>query len=57
MEVSAGSDIYRLLSFFDGSSMVVQAHGFHKKSQKIPQREVRVAEERRRDYFTRKGKK
>ena len=43
-------NIFRLLSFFDGSDLVIVAHGFTKKSQKTPAREIRTAEARKRDY-------
>jgi len=56
VRVQAGSDIFRLLGFFDGPSLVVLAHGFQKKTQKTPRPAIRVAEERKRDYFRRKKK-
>ena len=51
-----GSNIFRLIGFFDGSSLVVLAHAFQKKTQKIPKRAIKVAEERKKDYFRRKMK-
>ncbi len=51
VRVQAGSDIFRLLGFFDGPSRVVLAHGFQKKTRKTPRPTIRVAEERKRDYF------
>ena len=50
------SNIYRLLCFFDRNSKVVITHGFVKKEQKTPQREIQRAERLRKDYFTRKEK-
>ena len=53
-----------LLSFFDGlprvapqqaergGDLIIVAHGFTKKTQKTPRREIDIAERRRRDYFT-----
>lgn len=52
----AGSNIFRLIGFFDGSNLVVLAHAFHKKTQKTPKRAIKIAEERKKDYFGRKMK-
>lgn len=53
---SAGSNIFRLIGFFDGPKIVVVAHGFQKKTQKTPKRAIEIAEERKKDYFRRKIK-
>jgi hypothetical protein len=34
IRVSAGSNIFRLIGFFDGPNIVVEAHGFQKKDPK-----------------------
>ena len=52
--VQTGSNIFRLLGFFDGSRLVVISHAFQKKTRKTPRHVIQVAEERRRDYFRRK---
>ncbi len=44
----------RLLCFFDGGVIIVLASGFFKKTDKIPRREITLAEQRRREYFQRK---
>ena len=54
--VKIGSNIFRLLGFFDGSKLVVMSHAFQKKTQKTPNQAIRLAEERKRDYFRRKKK-
>ena len=54
--VKIGSNIFRLLGFFDGSQLVVMSHAFQKKTQKTPKQAIRLAEERKRDYFRRKKK-
>ena len=36
VRVRSGSSIFRLLGFFDGAKLVVLAHAFQKKTQKIP---------------------
>ena len=56
IRVAAGSNIFRLIGFFDGPNLVVLAHAFQKKTQKTPERVIKVAEERKRDYFGRKMK-
>jgi phage-related protein len=50
------SNIFRLLCFFDGAKLVVMSHAFQKKTQKTPRQAIRVAKERKRDYFRRKRK-
>ena len=56
IRVKAGSDIFRFLGFFDGAKLVVLAHAFQKKTQKTPRQAIRLAEERKQDYFRRKKK-
>jgi len=56
VRVRAGSNIFRLIGFFDGSALVVLAHGFQKKTQKTPKADIRIAEDRKNDYFRRKMK-
>ncbi len=53
--VRAGSNIFRILGFFDGSKVVVMTHAFQKKTQKTPRQLIRLAEERKQDYFRRKN--
>ena len=49
-----GSDIFRLLGFFDDSRLLVLASGFAKKSRKVTRSEIEVATRRRRDYLRRR---
>ncbi len=56
VRVKAGSNIFRFLGFFDGRKLVVLSHAFQKKTQKTPRQAIRLAEERKRDYFRRKRK-
>ncbi len=56
VRVKVGTNIFRLLGFFDGSKLVVISHAFHKKTQKTPRQAIRLAEERKQDYFKRKKK-
>jgi phage-related protein len=57
VRVSIGSNIFRLLGFFDGSNLIVLDNAFQKKTQKTPLQEIQLAEERRRDYFKRRALK
>jgi phage-related protein len=56
VRASAGSNIFRLIGFFDGPNLVILAHAFQKKTQKTPKRAIKIAEERKKDYFRRKKK-
>lgn len=56
IRVDFGGDTFRLLAFFDLDQFVILAHGFRKKTQKIPKKLLSLAEERRRDYLRRKSK-
>ncbi|MDP6633696.1 MAG: type II toxin-antitoxin system RelE/ParE family toxin [Phycisphaerae bacterium] len=56
VRVRMGSNIFRLLGFFDGAKIVVLSHAFQKKTQKTPQQAIKLAEERKVDYFKRKKK-
>jgi len=52
-----GNNIFRILGFFDGKDLVVLNHAFTKKSQKIPKKEITLAEKRKFDYLRKKGLK
>jgi phage-related protein len=56
VRASAGSNIFRLIGFFDGPKIVVVAHAFQKKTKKTPKRAIQIAHERKREYFRRKTK-
>ena len=57
VRIQQGNNIFRVLGFFDGKDLVVLNHAFTKKSQKIPQKEIAVAEKRKRNYFNKKVSK
>ena len=54
VRVAAGANIFRLIGFFDGPNLVVLAHAFQKKTQKTPKQAIKIAEERKKEYFRRK---
>lgn len=49
-----GSNIVRILYFFDADKIIVATNGFVKKQQKTPRSEILVAMQRRDEYFNRK---
>jgi phage-related protein len=55
VRVQQGGEAFRLLGFFAGARLLVLTSGFAKKTQPVPRREIRLAEERRRDYLERRG--
>ncbi|MBL7219431.1 MAG: type II toxin-antitoxin system RelE/ParE family toxin [Phycisphaerae bacterium] len=56
VRVKTGSNIFRLLGFFDGAKIVILSHAFQKKTQKTPRQAIKLAEARKKDYFGRKKK-
>lgn len=56
VRVEFGGDAFRLLGFWDSGRLVILTNGFAKKTQKTPEREIALAEQRRRDYLSRKKK-
>jgi len=51
IRVQVGSNIYRIFCFFDIDNLVVIGHGFQKKSQKIPKKQIERAEQIKRKYY------
>lgn len=51
IRVQSGSNIFRILCFFDKNNLVIIGHGFQKKTQKIPLNELERAEKIRREYY------
>ena len=56
IRVEAGSDIFRIFSFFDKGQLVILVNGFQKKTQKTPKNEIELAERLKKQYFDEKGK-
>ena len=56
IRVKVSGNIFRFLGFFDGNKLVVLSHAFQKKTQKTPRQAIRLAEDRKHDYFRRKRK-
>jgi len=55
VRVQVGNDIVRLLGFFFGSRAFVLTNGFAKKTNKVPSKEIALAEQRKRYYVTRRN--
>jgi phage-related protein len=49
-----GTDIVRILYFFDKGKIIIATNGFVKKKQKTPRSEIELAKRRRADYHSRK---
>ncbi len=56
VRVQFGGHIFRLLGFFDGSSLLILTNGFVKKSQKTPAQEIELATRRKNEYLARRRK-
>jgi phage-related protein len=52
-----GGDAFRLLGFWDEGRLVILTNGFAKKTQKTPEREIALAEQRKRDHVNRRKQK
>jgi phage-related protein len=52
--VTMGNNIFRFLGFFDGEDFIVLTNGFQKKNKKTPKSEIRLAEERKKEYLNRR---
>lgn len=49
----SGTNIYRILYFFFIGRRIVLLHGFQKKTQKTPRREIEQAQKRMKDFIQR----
>ena len=54
VRVDVGHNTFRLLGFFTGRELIVLTNSFQKKTQETPQAEIRLAEERKADYKSRR---
>jgi len=57
IRVEVRSNIFRVFSFFDKGHLVILINGFQKKSQKIPRKEIELAEKLKKEYFNEKNNK
>jgi phage-related protein len=56
VRIQIGNDIFRLLEFFDGGTLLILTNRFAKKTQKTPPQEIGLAVRRKNDYFARRKK-
>jgi len=54
VRVEVGSNTYRIFSFFDEEKLVILLHGFQKKTQKLPEKEISKAKKLRKEYYENK---
>lgn len=52
-----GTDVVRILYFFEENRIIIATNGFVKKQQKTPKSEIELAKKRRICHFLRKGMK
>lgn len=54
IRVQSGSNIFRIFCFFDENNIVIVGHGFQKKTQKTPHKEIARAEQIKNEYYEEK---
>jgi len=54
IRIQAGSNIYRIFCFFDSNNLIVVGHGFQKRSQKTPKKELEKAIKIKYEYYENK---
>jgi phage-related protein len=54
VRVDAGNNTFRLLGFLHGREIVILTNSFQKKTRKIPLKEIRLAEKRKKDFLSRR---
>ena len=55
VRVEYAGNIYRVLAALAKGNRVILLHGFQKKSQKTPQQDMEIAQQRQKRYFQRHG--
>lgn len=56
IRIELGSDIYRVFSFFDKGRLIILLNCYQKKTQKIPKKELELAEKLKKQYLDEKSK-
>jgi len=57
VRVSFAGNIFRLLGWLNTDGKLMLAHGFTKKTQATPEKEIAITETRKREYENRKKKR
>ncbi len=55
VRVDSGNGTFRFLGFLDKGNFVILTNGFAKKTERTPPNEIRIADQRKRDYESRKN--
>ncbi len=54
IRIKLGSDIFRILCFFDEGNLIILLNGFQKKTDKTPKNEIEKAEHLKKRYYEEK---
>ena len=54
VRINFSGDTFRLLGFFEGQDRIILTNSFQKKSQKTPVKQIRLAENRKKDFLSRR---
>jgi phage-related protein len=54
VRIQAGTNIFRVFAFFDKENIIVLGNAFHKKTQKLPRKEIDLAKRIMEEYFSEK---
>jgi len=54
VRIQFGGNIFRLLGFIEEEKLIILNHAFQKKTQKTPIKEIKLSEQRKSDYQSRK---
>ena len=57
IRIKIGSDIFRILCFFDEGNLIILLNGFQKKTEKTPKNEIEKAERLKKKYYEEKSRK
>jgi phage-related protein len=57
IRVKVGSDIFRIICFFDDGQLIILLNGFQKKTTKTPKNEIAKAERLKHKYYEDKSRK
>ena len=56
VRIQFGSELFRLLGFFESGTLLILTNGFAKKTQKTPTQEIALAIRRKNEYLARSKK-
>ncbi len=57
VRVQSGNNIFRILGFLNSGELVILNHAFQKKTQKVPKKEIKIAETRKKDFLSRRDER